>query len=123
MTREQAQRQAVKRWGKRAYIRAENGLSSPEARAAASERWASTSTELEAVEKELANRLKACDWYQELTGKIRNLRKAKSEQGWFRHYYKFAVGELHIGFHVEGQGDTWEEAFAQADAKRTKVSA
>jgi hypothetical protein len=35
-------------------------------------------------------------------------------------YYRFRVGYVHGGFcfSVQGEGDTWEEAFAQADKRK-----
>jgi hypothetical protein len=39
--------------------------------------------------------------------------------------YRYSVGEVTAYpiplFHVRGQGDTWEEAFAEADRKAAKV--
>lgn len=119
MTREQAQREAVKRWGKSADIRAHESISSPERRAVADGEYQKAKAELETIESEIRERLAACDWYQELTRKRTEARKRKEATVWARIYRKFAVGSSHgIGFHIEGEGDTWAEAFAAADRKK-----
>jgi hypothetical protein len=128
MTRDQAIKQAIKRWGKRAIVRACQTLSSPEKRADAGERFRAAKDRIDAIDAEIKDRLAALDWYQSLTTERRMLRLAQNVAAAERCHYKFAVGrDTGIAFHVCGQGDTWEQAFAAADQgtsyARTKAEA
>jgi seryl-tRNA synthetase len=118
MTREQAAREAKKRWGKRAHIRADEKLSSPEKRAAAKTQTDALKARRDAIDKEIAERLAALDWYQALKAERRDVSQRLDNVRWETHYYRFGVGELFVGFHVHGEGDTWEQAFAAADARK-----
>ena len=120
MTREQAQREATKRWGKQACIRASESLSSPEKRTAAKAMRDAGKARIEAIDAEIKKRLLELDWYTALLAEKKNLRdkwgqvKGTGDLS----YYKFSVGkDVGYAFHVCGSGDTWEEAFAQADGK------
>lgn len=122
MTRTQAAREARKRWGVKAIIRAYEALSSPEKRAAALHRLQENRARREAIDREVSERLKALDWYQQLQAERRECNKAVSEAQGRCHYYKFSVGKEEHGFAfmVEGQGDTWEEAFGKAQSNNDK---
>lgn len=117
MTREQALRQAVRRWGKRALIRANTNQSSPERRAAAIARRAQLKERRDAIDAEINERLSALDWYQQLIAERKALLdEQKSLTG--TDYYKFAVGREEMGgFWIKGEGDTWEQAFEAADLR------
>ena len=116
MTRDQAMREARKRWGKNAIIEMRNqGVSSPEAREEATAKRDAHQAVYEALVKEKNDRLAQLDWLQELNAQIKAVGKLKSDESWRTHYYRFSVGNSMLGlaFMVQGQGDTWEEAFAK----------
>lgn len=116
MTKEQALKQATRRWGKKAFVRMNPSVSSPERRAAAKEKLDAARAEKEAIEKELNERLAACDWFQDLTQRKREATKRIDAARGEALYQRFAVGEMNTLFaHVKGTGDTFEEAFAEAD--------
>ena len=120
MTREQAIREARKRWGARAMVRANDrvGLSSQEQRQAGSAQVKEWRERKEAIEREINERLAKTDWYQELSAERKKLYDQIQKNQWRTSYYKFAVGrDIGIAFSVEGQGDTWEQAFASAEQK------
>jgi hypothetical protein len=123
MTREQALAQARKRWGKTAYIRAYDGigLSSPESREEATARLRARRERVKAIDAEIDARLATLDWYVALKDERKMLTKGISEEGWQASHYKFLVGTCNgIGFAVQGQGDTWEEAFRAADKAKQR---
>jgi hypothetical protein len=122
MTRQQAQKEAQKRWGKRAMIRVGELLSSPDKRAEAQAILKRNRERRDAIDHEVNERLNAMDWYRELMAERKACVRAVSEaQGWAA-YYKFKVGrDVGIAFSVDGCGDTWEAAFA--DAERQKALA
>ena len=124
MTRDKALREAQRRWGKKALIRAYDRISSPEERAEAREYFDAAKARIEAIDREIADRLAALDWYQALKAERAAMVKDKQTHIGRMSYYKFTVGRdsMGIAFAVEGQGDTWEMAFAQADARKTAGS-
>lgn len=119
MTREQAMREARRRWGGKALIRAAAALSSPEQREAARATMAEANAELTRLKAERKARLDALDWLNDLNQQIAATQQRASVATSDAHYYKFAVGyDAHgFAFHVNGQGDTWEQAFSAADKK------
>jgi hypothetical protein len=124
MTRDQALRQAVKRWGKSAYVQARERLSSPESRAAAGDTVKAARARIDAIDVEIRERLALLDWYQALQAERKAERAKMAAVGANAMYYKFSVGKVsNVGgmafYSVGGQGDTWEQAFAQADGKRS----
>lgn len=123
MTREQAMKEARKRWGARAMIRAHERLSSPEQREAAAAEVRAMKDRRDAIEREINERLAALDWYQQLTAERKDVVKNIEQNRWRQAYYKFAVGsDMGFAFHVRGSGDTWEQAFANATSElSTKV--
>jgi len=120
MTRTQAIKEAQKRWGKKALVRAHEQLSSPERRADAAAQLTDAAARIEAIDREVAERLAVLDWYQALIAERKTLRAQKETANSWRSYYKFSVGQDAHGFAfmVLGKGDTWEEAFADADKHR-----
>lgn len=121
MTRTQAAREARKRWGLKGIIRAYEAWSSPEKRAAALQRLQANRARREAIDKEIAERLALLDWYRQLQDERRACVKAVSEAQGQCGYYKFNVGkDIGYAFEVEGQGDTWEEAFGKAKNNNDK---
>ncbi len=118
MTREQAIKEARNRWGKAGIARASETLSSPERRTTQSDRNTALKARREAINAELAERLNALPWYVALIKERAEVAKELSSTQWNAHYFKFQVGkDLGYAFHVSGSGDTWEQAFAQADAR------
>ena len=121
MTRVQAQRELAKRWGKRGYWRVGNGLSSPERRANAQAGVDSTRAARAELEAEIKRREDAAG-IPELRERVKALAQTIRETALGdANYYKFKVGFIDnvIGaFNIIGYGDTWEEAFADADRKR-----
>lgn len=118
MTRQQAEKEARKRWGRKAMIRAGSAISSPEKRAEAKQRLQANKERRDAIDREVAERLKAMDWYQALMVERKSCLDAIRDSSGWNVYYKFSVGrDVGIAFAVDGRGDTWEEAFARADGK------
>lgn len=121
MTRDQAMREAKKRWGKNALIRVSAlGVSSPEARAAGTAAHLERKQRYEELKAEKEARLAALDWLRELNDKIAEAGKEMRNNQWKQSYYRFSVGTNILGFAfgVEGEGDTWEEAFEKASRKK-----
>jgi hypothetical protein len=121
MTRDEAAKQAKKRWGTKAYWRVGQHTTSPEQRAAALEALRAARDEKEQRVKALQERLNATDWYVEAQAEISRLRQViATTQGECNHY-KFSVGRS-VGWanEITGTGDTWEQAFADADARAAK---
>jgi lysylphosphatidylglycerol synthetase-like protein (DUF2156 family) len=117
--REQALKRAQKVFGKRAYIRANKDLSSPEERAEAQARASTRRAERAELEAEIARREKEAG-IPELRAKIKAISDQSRAEIWNSGYYKFEVGNIDSilgAFHIKGQGDTWEEAFANAENK------
>jgi len=122
MTKQQAEKLARKRWGKRAIVRQGDDMSSPERRAKGREQLIAARDEITAIEQEIAERLNALDWYQELLARKREALKRKDAAFWPSMYYRFEVGKFDgLGFSIEGQGDTFEQAFAKADEHRAAL--
>ena len=101
MTRPEAVAEAIRRWGKQAYGVTGKLLSSPERRERAVKQAQPLKAELEA-----------------LIARGRALQTRIGELDEQARYYKFEVGyrASTIGVVILGRGDTWEEAFATADA-------
>jgi hypothetical protein len=116
--RKEAAAKAKKRWGKSYAIRNSGHMSSPEMRQSASLTVRTARAEMNRIEEEIQSRLKDCDWYQELRGQQREQReRIRKTEGTSMHY-RFSVGSQNgLFFSVQGQGDTWEEAFQKADSK------
>lgn len=120
MTRDKAIREAVKRWGKRALIRANERISSPERREVAQAAFTQAKDRITAIDAEIDERLAALDWLQALKAERRELVDRKRRDAYDMTYYKFNVGSTDriLGaFWIAGSGDTWELAFADADTK------
>jgi hypothetical protein len=124
MTNDQAMKQAAKRWGKKALIENNGRFSSPDRREAAREKAASARARIKAIDQEIADRLKALDWYQALTAERKDLQKTASENAGMSMFHRFSVGrDMGMFFEVLGSGDTWEEAFAKADEREGRKAA
>lgn len=122
MTSQQAATQAKKRWGKKAYIRNSESMSSPEKRKASLDAVLAARAEIKRIDEEVARRLKELDWYQELQKQRRECREQISKTEGYAHYYRFSVGKnLEWATEIIGSGDTWEEAFAKADERNGKA--
>lgn len=118
MTNQQAMKQATKRWGKQALIQNGGHFSSPERRAEAGEKAKSARARMKEIDQEISDRLKALDWYQALTSERRELQKVASDNSSLALRYRFQVGRnTGLFFEVLGSGDTWEQAFEQADQR------
>jgi hypothetical protein len=123
MTNDQAMRQATKRWGKKAAIRNAGHFSSPERRDEASGKAQTARARIKDIDQEITARLKALDWYQALTSERKDLQKVASENSGMALFHRFSVGkDMGLFFEVLGSGDTWEEAFAQADRRSSAAA-
>jgi hypothetical protein len=123
MTNYQAAIQAKKRWGKAGYVRNSEHFTSPEKRQASTDTIKAAQAEFDAIVREIKERLAACDWYQELQTKKRAAFKKLEEAKYHRTGYRFFVGKQGAVFtEILGQGDTWEEAFAEADRRTSKAA-
>lgn len=124
MTNDQAMKQAAKRWGKKALVRNAGHFSSPERRAEAHEKTTTARARMKAIDREITERLKTLDWYQALTNERKELQKVASENSGIAMFHRFSVGRnAGLFFEVLGSGDTWEEAFAQADERARRDAA
>lgn len=121
MTREQAVKRLQKLYGRRMYYRVGNEITSPEKRAAALERLRAARAAREANEEKIKTWLAAQPEYQAMRAERREINLTIDRaQGEVSHY-KFWVGKS-VGFanEITGQGDTWEEAIAEAESKKGK---
>jgi hypothetical protein len=106
MTRNEAFAELERRWGKNARCEVGNTLSSPERRQAAADQAQPLEAERDA-----------------LRARYEDIRRQLTSIDTRRRYHKFVVGFVRNPgaalemFMVEGKGDTWEEAFADADTK------
>lgn len=118
MTNSKAAAQAKKRWGNAYYIRSGQSMSSQRQRDINREELRSARAELESIESEIKQRLSELDWYQELRRRQRELRKKANTAQCSALYHRFSVGKTGAMFtEILGSGDTWEEAFAEADKR------
>lgn len=121
MTHSEAAVKAKKRWGNSAYIRSGDKMSSPERRERATADFIATQAEIERIKEEVRCRLLELDWYQELQKQRRECAKRIAALESQTLYYRFHVGTSNGLFNeITGSGDTWEAAFAQAEARETK---
>lgn len=126
MTRDQASAEAVRRWGKTGSIRDRGSKfrSSPESRKAASDELKA----LREMKPESPDVRDTVKWPDDLT--LREFRRALVEArdayvGWKARHdelfsaalnKRFQVGSITSGlFFVRGSGDSWEDAFLNAD--------
>lgn len=118
MTDAQAKAQAKKRFGAKFYVRNNGHFSSPERRAEAAETQKTAREEIARINKEIADRLAALDWYREARARVIALHKQADAAQSDALRYRFAVGKSDGMFTtVLGSGDTWEEAFQKAEGK------
>jgi hypothetical protein len=100
----QALKEAVTRWGKTAAVndRGRKCASTPEKRAAA------------------GAKLREMKALPDAEKKLR--RKERDEYFSESYRYRYIVGKIELGmfFSIEGSGDTWEEAFKEADERAVK---
>lgn len=108
MTRNQALQKAVRMYGRKAAVRddGEKYNNSDEGRKAAHDEYENLAATLTPEEKKARSK------------ELSNLR-------WRRQCYRYVVGEVEnlcgFGmFFVHGQGDTWAQAFAAAEAARAR---
>lgn len=117
MTREQAIRKLRALYGKAAYWRVSDEITSPEKRAAAREECLRLRAEAAAIDEEVKQRL-IDTGIQARIDAARALRQRASNLAGHALHYRFNVGKC-SGFAnaIAGQGDTWEEAIAQAQRR------
>jgi hypothetical protein len=109
MSKRSALAEATRRWGKTAAVRDDPKQTSTPAQR----------EEYRLLYNEIRERLKA----ETDTQKRAALHAEEKKLRMLPHRFRFSVGHVILGgfaFMVEGEGDTWEEAFAAADAKRAK---
>lgn len=116
MKLQQAQKEAQKRWGKTGFARMNESSSSPERREKARVIVRESRERINAINAEIQERLNALPWYQELIAERQKMNKAIRDTEGGSLYYKFQVGSAGSLFAtIHGSGDTFAEAFAQAD--------
>jgi F0F1-type ATP synthase membrane subunit b/b' len=117
MTRDQALKAAQRIWGKRACIRVNSGISSPERRDAATAEANELRARIAEIEAEIARREREAG-ILELREQVSTLKREKRERLLGdATFYRLQIGFIDsvIGaFNIEAQGDTWEEAFGKA---------
>lgn len=120
MTREQAVKRLRKLYGEKARWRVGETITSPERREAARAERDRLREEVVEVEEEIRRREVAAG-IPELRALRTALAKARDEAGWRSAEKRFRVGYLDLGiaFYVKGEGDTWEEALAEAERKKS----
>lgn len=120
MTREQALKRAQRLWGKRAAVRANERMSSPEKRAEAQAEAASLREQKARLESEIVRREQEAG-IPELREQIKAVTTELRQNVLGRAtYHKFEAGYIDnvIGaFHIRASGDTWEETFTKAEAE------
>lgn len=124
MTNQQAAAKAKKRWGNRFYVRNSGHMSSPERRSEALRVVQEARARQKEIDDEVRRRMKEMDWYQELCKERRQCVETISKTEGNAHHYRFSIGKSGGMFtEIIGSGDTWEEAFAQADQREGKANA
>jgi hypothetical protein len=128
MTRDEATRKIKKLLGPKALLEARGEISAPDKRERAREaarflkaRTVELDAKIAARQKEL---LDVPD-YQAMLAERKTLRKDANDLLGDQLHYKFQAGTLggFTGFpifHVEAQGDTWEEVIAKLEEKKKK---
>lgn len=119
MTNQQAASKAKRRYGKRFYVRAGESFSSPERREKARDTVVDARAEVKRIDEEITRRLSVLDWYQDLRKQRSELTKRINNTEGNARYYRFHVGK---SGGLLGSGDTWEEAFAQADKRAERAA-
>lgn len=124
MTRDHAIKAARKRYGKSAHIRAGERLSSPERREAADVERRALLAKRNEMNQDL-DRTTDPTRRAEVEAEIKRLNKAITEAAYWATYRKFAIGQIALGmfFAIDAEGDTWEEAFAEATRKQRETEA
>lgn len=121
MTRQQAVKRLGKVFGKKAAYRVTDGAPNAadrEKAQAATRELNALRSELEARQTSLRLKLLDVPEYRELTEHIADVKKQQSALTGIMLSYKFTAGYLGMGFfHVEAQGDTWEEVFDKLTKK------
>ena len=126
MTRAEALKKVRKLLGPKAAIEVKEGITSPDRRQAASEEGRIISAEVKALSDRMEGRrqmlLAADDLYQSLLKEYRALKKRHNELTGEMLRYRFTTGRINGAggisfFHVDAQGDTWEEVIAKLKEK------
>jgi hypothetical protein len=74
--------------------------------------------ELTRMRTEHMAKLEATDEYKAAQQELRNCRQMTESLGARQHMRRFTVGTANrLFFHVDAQGDTWEEVFAELERK------
>ena len=119
MTDAQAAKRARAKWGKNAVWESRLGAADADERAQARERLKELRARREEIDAEIARRLAETPWYVELQAERKAVHAQQDRALGRAHSYRFMVGEF-TGFTVciRGRGDTWEEAFTNAEKPR-----
>jgi hypothetical protein len=127
MNRQEALLEARKRWGKEAAVQEDKRESSPALREAAKVEAVKTGAAKAKAAAELAAASKkyGTDHPKHKAALAKKIAASKEHDRvqWGTYHYRYDVGTVwNMGgfgaFSVRGQGDTWEEAFAKADADK-----
>ena len=123
MTKTQAIIEARKRWGSAAEVMYSPKAPRKEEREKLIARLKAARMEREEVEKEINRRLAETPWWVELREKQRKLHQEIQHCQGYGNFYPCRVGKNESIFRsILGEGDTWEEAFAQVDQRRVEKS-
>jgi hypothetical protein len=121
MTNQQAAAKAKKRWGNRFYVRNAENMSSQQKRNENRDRYMELRAEIEQTEADVKLQLSQLDWYQEARKRQQELRKEADKAQSIALYHRFSVGKSNDMFtEIVGNGDTWEEAFADAEKREAR---
>jgi hypothetical protein len=127
VTRQEAVKRLEKLYGKgKAYYRIFAAITSPETRAAARAEIHTLTCKRDALDDEVQAWLNEQPFYQQKNAERKHIvgELRKAERSGLAHAYRFTIGKS-IGWanEITGEGDTWEEAFRQAESKsETKAS-
>jgi hypothetical protein len=124
MTREEAQRKLERATGAKVKLKVEHwstGVSSPERRAAAAAEHDRIAAEYEAAKAEYDRIVREHPELQRLAALRKQLYAEKERLNHERFYRKFtAYAREGISLRILGNGDTWEEVVAEAEARMAK---
>ena len=123
MTRAQALTKLKKMYGKKAYATINQKAPTTSKREEAAELLPALRARRDSLRASLESRrvyvLGQDVEYQTLLSQVTEARKEMDAALSVSDSYKFRVGYMELGaFHIQGEGDTWEQAFEKAEARK-----
>jgi hypothetical protein len=119
MTRTEAMARGKRIFGAEFLYRVGEKLSSADDRESIRQQRRELVAEREAIDAEVKERLAQLDWYVALQKRRSDIFHALRYAEGRSSYFKFQVGKREMGaFWIKGQGDTWEDAFADAEKSK-----